>query len=165
MQYFCVTIPPAVRPTLLRQMDMGSLTCAQTWVRAVHTKGVGAEGGQTQTSLHKSWLGGIEKNCPTPCPTRGSNAPLPVARISDFRPLFVRTRHILCGLINFSATSRAGWWHHYNYVVAHFVCFSKGTRVWSHFVTLISLTSCATFAIKTGTEIPGGRKGEEGAYI
>ena len=28
MQYFCVTIPPAVKPTLLRQMDMGSLTCA-----------------------------------------------------------------------------------------------------------------------------------------
>ena len=39
MQYFCVTIPPAVRPTLLRQMDMGSLTCAQNWVLAVHTKG------------------------------------------------------------------------------------------------------------------------------
>ena len=35
---YCVTIPPAVRPTLLRQMDMGSLTCAHIWVRAVqHT--------------------------------------------------------------------------------------------------------------------------------
>ena len=37
MQYLCVTIPPpAVRPTLVRQLDMGSLTCAQIWVLAVH---------------------------------------------------------------------------------------------------------------------------------
>ena len=36
----CVTIPPTVRITLFRQMDTGSLTCAQIWVRAVlHTKG------------------------------------------------------------------------------------------------------------------------------
>ena len=37
MPYFCVTIPPAVRPSLERQMDMGSLKCAQIWVRAIHT--------------------------------------------------------------------------------------------------------------------------------
>ena len=37
MQNFCVTnIPPATRPTLLRQIDMGSFTCAQIWVRAIH---------------------------------------------------------------------------------------------------------------------------------
>ena len=36
---FRVSIPPAVRPALLRQMDIGSLTCAQIWVRSVHTKG------------------------------------------------------------------------------------------------------------------------------
>ena len=41
---------------------IGSLTCAQIWVCAVHTKG-----GQAQTSLHKSW------NCTIPCPARGSN--------------------------------------------------------------------------------------------
>ena len=29
---------PAVRTTPLRQMDIGSLTCAQIWVRNVHTK-------------------------------------------------------------------------------------------------------------------------------
>ena len=29
VEYFCVTTPPAVRPTLLRQTAMGSLTCAQ----------------------------------------------------------------------------------------------------------------------------------------
>ena len=52
----CDSIPPAVRPTLLQQMDMGSLTCAHILVRAIHTKG-----GQAQTSLHKSWLVGIEK--------------------------------------------------------------------------------------------------------
>ena len=49
VQYFRVSIPPAVRPTLLRHMDMGPLTCAQIWVRAVHTKG-----DQAQTSLHKN---------------------------------------------------------------------------------------------------------------
>ena len=32
-----MTVQPAVRPTLLRQMDMGSLTYAHIWVRAVHT--------------------------------------------------------------------------------------------------------------------------------
>ena len=49
VQCFHVFIPSAVRPALLRQMDMGSLTCAQIWVRAVHMNG-----GQAQTSLHKS---------------------------------------------------------------------------------------------------------------
>ena len=56
MQCFFGTLPPAVWPTLLRQMDMGSLTCAQIWVRAAHTKG-----GQAQASLHKSRLGGTEE--------------------------------------------------------------------------------------------------------
>ena len=32
---FCVTIPPAVRPTHSRQMATGSLTCAHIWVHAV----------------------------------------------------------------------------------------------------------------------------------
>ena len=42
MQYFCcVTVPPAVRPTLLRQMDRGSLTCAQI-LGACHTHEVGS---------------------------------------------------------------------------------------------------------------------------
>ena len=40
VQCFRVSVPQAVRPTLLRQMNMGSLTCAQMCVRAVHTKGV-----------------------------------------------------------------------------------------------------------------------------
>ena len=35
---FRVSISPVVRPTLLRQIDMGSLTCAQMWVCAVDTK-------------------------------------------------------------------------------------------------------------------------------
>ena len=61
VQCFRVFIPPAVRPTLLRQMDMGSLTCAHIRVRAVHTKR-----GQAQTSLLKSWLGGTEKLLLTP---------------------------------------------------------------------------------------------------
>ena len=39
----------------LRQMDMGSLTGAHMLVRAVDT-----EGGQAQTRLHKSGLGGTE---------------------------------------------------------------------------------------------------------
>ena len=56
VQCFCVSIPLAVRPTLLQQMDIGSLTCAQTWVRAVHMKR-----GQAQTGLHKSSLGQTDK--------------------------------------------------------------------------------------------------------
>ena len=48
---FRFSIPPGVRPTLLRQMDVESLTCAYIWERVVHTKGdwwgrgVGGEGG------------------------------------------------------------------------------------------------------------------------
>ena len=38
VQSFRVSIPPGVRPTLLRQMDMGSLTCVQMWVLAEHRK-------------------------------------------------------------------------------------------------------------------------------
>ena len=93
VQCFCVSILPVVRCTLLRQMDMGCLTCAQIWVCAVHTKG-----GQAQTSLHKGWHRRIEKQPLTlpregieprvfgfefwrsnswgmfpPCPARGSN--------------------------------------------------------------------------------------------
>ena len=45
MQCFSVSIPRAVRPTLLRQMVMGSLTCTYIWLRAVHTMGGGGEGG------------------------------------------------------------------------------------------------------------------------
>ena len=37
MRCFRVSIPPAARPTLLRQMDMGSLTCVHIWVRVVYT--------------------------------------------------------------------------------------------------------------------------------
>ena len=45
-----VSIPSAVMPTLLRQMNMGSFTCAQNiWVRVAQTMGDSA-----QTSLHKS---------------------------------------------------------------------------------------------------------------
>ena len=40
VQYFLVSTPPAVQPSLLRRMDVGSLTCAQMLVRVEHTKGV-----------------------------------------------------------------------------------------------------------------------------
>ena len=64
VQCFHVSIPPAVRPTPLRRMDMGSsLTCAQIWVRAVHT-----EGGQAQTSPHKSRPRRDRKTAPHPAP-------------------------------------------------------------------------------------------------
>ena len=42
----------------LRQMDMRSLTCAQILGACCTHKG---GGGQAQISLHKGWLGGIEK--------------------------------------------------------------------------------------------------------
>ena len=45
-----VSIPSAVMPTLLRQMNIGSFTCAQNiWVRVAQTMGDSA-----QTSLHNS---------------------------------------------------------------------------------------------------------------
>ena len=56
VECFCVSVPPAVGPTLLQHMDMGSSTCTQIWVCAMHMKG-----GQAQTCLHKSCLGGTEK--------------------------------------------------------------------------------------------------------
>ena len=59
-----------VRPTLLRQIDVGSLTCAQLWVRAVHVK-VGS--GTNKSAQELTRLRGVEKKCPSPCPTRGSN--------------------------------------------------------------------------------------------
>ena len=37
-----VSIPTAVRPTLLQQMDIGCLTCAHIWVLAIHTHEGGA---------------------------------------------------------------------------------------------------------------------------
>ena len=46
---------------------MGSLTCTQIRVHAIHTKG-----GQAQTGLHESWLGETEVFC-SACPTKGSN--------------------------------------------------------------------------------------------
>ena len=55
-----VSMSPAARRTLLREMDIGSLTCVHIWMHAVHTTL-----GQAQTSLHKSWLGGKEKLCLT----------------------------------------------------------------------------------------------------
>ena len=61
VQCFYVSISLDVRSTLLRQMDMGSLTCTYIWVHAIHMKG-----DQAQTSLHKSWLGGTEKTVPHP---------------------------------------------------------------------------------------------------
>ena len=69
MQYSCVTVPPAVRRTLLRQMDMGSFTCAQIWVRAIRTKG-----GQAQTIKSPQELTRGNINTFTyPAPSRGSN--------------------------------------------------------------------------------------------
>ena len=46
VQCFRVFTPPAVRPSPLRQIDMGSLTCAQTWVRALHIYIYTRKGGQ-----------------------------------------------------------------------------------------------------------------------
>ena len=55
---FCVhcfraSIPPAGMLTLLRQMDMGSLTHSQIWVRAVHTKGGGS--GTNKSAQELTW--------------------------------------------------------------------------------------------------------------
>ena len=85
--FFRVFIPPAAEPTLLRQMHMGCLTCAQIWVRVVHTKG-----DQAQTRLHKSWLGGTEKLCLT-LPRQGIEP-------SGFGFEFRRTNHWATSLVS-----------------------------------------------------------------
>ena len=64
---------------------------AQTWnwMCAIHTKG-----GQAQTSLHKSWLGGTEKeNCPSPCPTMGSD---PGSLYLNYDFVTTELCHLLC---------------------------------------------------------------------
>ena len=60
-----VFIPAAVRPTLLRQMDMGSLTCAYRWVRTVRGSG-------TNKSAHELTQRD-RNNYFSPCPATGSN--------------------------------------------------------------------------------------------
>ena len=62
-QCFRVFIPLSVRLTLLQQMDMGSLTCAQIWVRAVHTR-TGVRHKQTCTRVDSEG----QRTCPPPCP-------------------------------------------------------------------------------------------------
>ena len=90
---FRVAIPLDVRPTLLRQMDMRSLTCAQVWMRTVHPKG-----GQAQTSLHKSWLGGTQtKLCLTlQCHVRQAGDRTQGLRIQNSDALTTELRHPLC---------------------------------------------------------------------
>ena len=41
MQFFRVSIPPAVKSSLLRQMDMRSLMCAQIWECRTYEGGSG----------------------------------------------------------------------------------------------------------------------------
>ena len=69
---FRVSITPTLMPTVLRHMDMGSLTCAQIWVRArIHPKGGGGGGGGVR---HKEVVDSEgHKSGMRPCPARGSN--------------------------------------------------------------------------------------------
>ena len=39
-------------------------------------------GSEAQTNLRKSWLGGTERNCSSPCPTRGSNPGYKIATVT-----------------------------------------------------------------------------------
>ena len=74
MQHFCVTTPPAVRPTLffydrwiqdlLRAHKFGCVLYTHEWGGQVHVY---------ITSLHNSWLGGTKPPAVHSCPTRGSN--------------------------------------------------------------------------------------------
>ena len=59
VQCFRVFIPPAVRPTLLRQMDIWYLTCA-------HIFGACRTHDRAQIRLHKSWPSGTENLFLTP---------------------------------------------------------------------------------------------------
>ena len=67
-----MTIPPAVGPTLLRQMDVGSLACAQI-VSACRThEHEGGGGSGTNKSAQGLTLGGVGK-LPLTLPARESN--------------------------------------------------------------------------------------------
>ena len=84
MHILCMPIKPAVRPTLIRQIDTGSLTNVRTQLggrRTLLERGVVP----AQTSLHKSWLGGTEKSVSL-CPARGIGP-------SVFRFEFRRSNH------------------------------------------------------------------------
>ena len=59
MQYLCLTVPPAVRPTVLRQMDAGCLTCTQIRSRE------SGEGGQTDKSARELTQGPTLPGDPT----------------------------------------------------------------------------------------------------
>ena len=68
MQYFCVAIPGAVRPTVLQQTYVGSLTCEYIWVGAVRMKG---ESATKKFAQELTWRD--RKTARYPAPTRGSN--------------------------------------------------------------------------------------------
>ena len=71
MQFFRVSIPPAVSPTLLRQMDVGSLTCAQSASRTHEGGGGGGSGSGTNKSAQE--LTRRDRKTLSSCPARGSN--------------------------------------------------------------------------------------------
>ena len=89
VQCFRVSIPLAVRHTLLQQMDMGSLTYTHIWVRAIHMKGIGHK--QAFTRVDSEGY----KNCPSPCPTRRSNP-----GSSDLKPDTLTTELILSPILD-----------------------------------------------------------------
>ena len=65
VQCSCVYIQPAVMPTLLRQIDIGSLMCAHMWGCAVHTKG---GSGTNKSAQELTWRN--RKAVPHPAPPR-----------------------------------------------------------------------------------------------
>ena len=70
MQYFCLTTSQAVKPTLLRHtIYMGSLTCVETWVRAVHSEGES----DTNKSAQELTRRDTKNLSLSPCPATGSN--------------------------------------------------------------------------------------------
>ena len=67
--FSCFHILQAVMPTRSRHMYMGSLTCAQTWVRAVYSR-KGVTHNQVCTGVVSE---GHKNACFSPGPARGSN--------------------------------------------------------------------------------------------
>ena len=74
---FCVTIPAAARPTLIRQMDMGSLTCAQMCVCHTH------EGGSGTNMYAQELTRRDRKTVPHPAPTGDRTQGLPGLNYDD----------------------------------------------------------------------------------
>ena len=118
MQYYCVTIPPAVRPNLVRQMDMGSLTCAQIWVRAVCTHEWGSGTKKSAQNLTQRDRKTASYPAPPEDRTQGLGIWIPTHLPLSYVP---RLNKISCVFLSTAPNSDMDFWM-FNLRLGSFVC-------------------------------------------